>query len=130
MLHLVCPSTRTHRYNSCDMFSQTEGRPRGWGGHTDIVLAVASLSLLCPFECTFQKSYLGLDTLGFGLVCLGCPWGKCTKFTRQTETMTGDAECLKRCIVNLCMYERVYVCVCALKLLQNGGPNGGKIAAK
>lgn len=40
--------------------------------------------------------------------------------------VAGDAECLKRCIVNLCMC----ACVCALKLLQNGRRNGGKIAAK
>lgn len=108
------------------MFSQTVGRPGG-EDEDDIVLAVASLSLLCPFECTFQKSYLGLGTLGFGL--LGLPLRQMQQVYEADDDGgwgRGMPETLH------CQFMHVCVCVfvCALKLLQNGRRNGGKIAAK
>lgn len=104
---------------------------RGAEGDTQ---TLSSLSLACPccvhLSAHFKKATWGWVRSGLVWFAWAALEANAASLRWQTETVTGDAECLKRCIVNLCMYERVYVCVCALKLLQNGGPNGGKIAAK
>lgn len=90
----------------------TDRRQTGGEDEDDIVLAVASLSLLCPFECTFQKSYLGLGTLGFGL--LGLPLRQMQQ-VYEADWGRGMPETLH------CQFMHVCVCVC-IKIIAKWPP--------
>lgn len=58
--------THTHRYNSCAMFSQTEGRPG-----ERMRMTLSSLSLACPC-CVHLSAHFKKATWGW--VCSGLVW--------------------------------------------------------
>lgn len=100
------------------MFSQTERRGRGRGGKAQ---TLSSLSLACPC-CVHSSAHFKKATWGW--IRSGWAGFGCELPLRQMQQVY-DADCQ-----NAALSIYVCICVCALKLLQNGGPNGGKIAAK